>query len=323
MDSVVKTQGNIDKGNLGRAYIWSSSGAIFAASGPSVFMLMITAMVKEVSVMYFLFIGGLAALLVGYIWRKSENDALEESWDKLLDWRISGQILFAGLFLAAHFVFFIYAMQVQSITETIIFVRISPLIVVFLSAIILKKQEKVRSWTGIVFATILSVSGIAIINKINSFSPESFLTSFFLFAITATCSYAFFRVMTVSIKNQSGLSGGAVSGLTMIAGSFGLLVWIVATGSPLIMPGTRELLFLSYLGIATVALGVFANLKAVKLIGAQGKIAFVEYLQAIFGPVFAYLINKEVGLDYSVIIIGGLLIVGGAICANLSVETKK
>jgi len=129
--------------------------------------------------------------------------------------------------------------------------------------------------------------------------------------------------MTVNINRKSELSGGSITGLTMIVGGFGLLIWIIMTGESLILPGVREFLFLSYLGTATVALGVFTNLKAVKLIGRQGKVAFVEYLQAIFGPICAYLINKEGGLDYQVIIIGASFIIGGAIWATLSVKGKN
>jgi len=320
-DSTEKTGKTVTKGNVVRAYSWSSLGAIFASSGPSVFMLMATGMAKEVSVMYFFFIGGLAALLVGYAWRKFNKDAPREPWNRLLEWQISGRISLAGLAFAAHFVFFICAMQAQSITETIIFVRMNPLIVVFLSVLILK--EEIKNWIGVILGTILCLFGIATINRIVSFSPENLLTFFFLFAIIATCSFAFFRVMTVNINRKSELSGGSITGLTMIVGGFGLLIWIIMTGESLILPGVREFLFLSYLGTATVALGVFTNLKAVKLIGRQGKVAFVEYLQAIFGPICAYLINKEGGLDYQVIIIGASFIIGGAIWATLSVKGKN
>jgi len=268
-------------------------------------------------VMYFLFIGGLAALLVGHVWGKFNKDTLREPWGRLSEWQTNGKIFLTGLAFATHFVFFIYAMQAQSVTETIIFVRVNPLIVVFLSVLILK--EKAKSWLGVILGTILCLFGIATINKISSFSLENLLTSFFLFAIIASCSLAFFRVMTVDIEKQSGLSGGSTTGLTMIVGGISLLIWVTVTGQSLALPESREFLFLFYLGTATVALGVFTNLKAAKLIG-QGKVAFVEYLQAIFGPICACLINKEGGFNYQVIVIGTLFIVSGAIWATLSVE---
>lgn len=330
---VKERNGRIPGKDLRRAYGWRFFGVIFEGTGPSVFKVLLgIGVVANLGVMYFLFFGGITTLFLA--WSRIQEkrtatfiDLFKKSFQEEIAWRLT----IAGLSTAGLFICYIYAMQLESVTEAGIIVRVEPVLRILLATFILK--ENIKSWLGIIGSATICLFGLAAIKGVTSFSFVNLFSLFFLVGIAAAFFTAITAVFETDVRNRLILGQGQkekltniinlfITGTVMMIGGLALFFYLTVSGESLIIPSGQSLLLLLYLGVMTIALGKIASLKAYAITKNLSMFAFINYFIPIIVALSAYFINQEKGFNYFSLFVGFLLIIGGSYLANKCIEKK-
>lgn len=278
------------------------------AFGPPAYMkLAETGLSKDLIVGYFLLIGGIGLIPVYSLASNTSNGS---------NVRLPKVLMFAsGILWSVYFLGYIYAMEVSSITETTLGVRMTPLVVVLLSAWLL--NEKVISWVGVTAALVLCLAGVVamrpgVVTSTTMISPA-------MLAILGVCSAgACNEVLRTYIMVRSSMTSARVISASMILGGIAALAFSATVGHPIVIPNMEQFLYLLLLGLGTVAIPAHLNLIAYNMIGSQSKVTFFAYLIPIITAIIAYAWNHE-RADYVSFAIGFVCITTGIMVVNRSI----
>lgn len=269
-------------------------GTCLSALGPSVFMAMLLTVEKmnrEFGIALFLLLGGLSMISVYII------DNLININDKkiMCGVRESIKLVMCGLLSAGQFFAFTFAMQLGSVTETTMMVRVSPLMSILMGHYFL--NEKVKNWKFLILASVLCLGGVFFMQNANTNSPKQTNALAMFFGILCALALAGKNVLSSSLTTKHhSLPNLFVVALSMIIG--GLIMFLVVDGNSFGIPNVNQILILIFLGIVTIAIPASINIHAFRVTGNMGAVTYFSFLLPLFGSVAAYFINGERGFDY-------------------------
>ena len=301
---------------LFRAYCLKFFGMIAGSTGPSTFLLVVVTMNREMGVMYFLMLGSLFMLSLSFVLNNREwrNGTIRKN----LTVRTIVPLVIAGLAVSVSYICYTYSMQLRTVTEAVLIIRINPLINIILARLILK--ERIKSWKGIVLAMVICLMGMVVMEGIRNINVGNLFGPFMLFALATAFLYSLESVMERSAQKNGELPESFISGAEMFIGAVVLFVWAIKSGLPFIIPDGKQLALLVYLGVCTIGIPTFASLRAYKLVDNFSRFAFLQYFFPIFAAISAYLINGERGLNYGNLAMGFVLISIGIWIADRCIE---
>jgi drug/metabolite transporter (DMT)-like permease len=298
-----------------RAYVLLTISCIGMAFGAPAYMkLYQTGMSETEIVSYFLLIGGAASVVFSIILGETPHVISHFMKSSVRDKLSLGAV---GVIWPVYFLCFIGAMKVSSITEVSLVIRTSPVLVVILSVIFL--SEKVKSWPRILSAVALCIAGVLIVRP---GGDGTVLTLALLLALVVSVTAAISEMLRVVISrsNRSDtMSKLRIIGITMCIGGILLIGYELGVGRGLSVPTLAQVLWLLFLGLATVAIPAQLNLVAYHMLGSQIKVSLFTYFVPIYTAVIAYVWNGE-RIDPSYFIIGFMLIVTGVAVALYSIK---
>lgn len=269
-------------------------GTCLSALGPSVFMaglLKAEKMNREFSIALFLLFGGLSMMLVYFI-----DNLINSSKRKIiLSIKESVKLASCGLLSAGQFFAFTFAMQLGSVTETTMMVRVSPIMSILMGHYFL--NEKVRNWKLLVLASSLCLGGVFFMQDIsaNSFAQVKVLAM--LFGILSALALAGKSVLSSSLTaRHHELPNFFVVAISMIIG--GLVMLSFVDKSFFIVPNANQISILIFLGIVTIAIPMTINNYAFRVTKKTGAVTYFGFLLPVLGAMAAYFINDERGFDY-------------------------
>ena len=300
-----------------RAYFFVVLSMFLSSLGPSVFMLLLkdTDMNREFGIMLFLLFGGLAYAIVYLFGSESGEKKQQICWNT----KVLIKLLFSGVLAAVQYFTFTISMQLGSVTETTMFVRLSPLFNVILSSFFL--DEKIISKNKLFLATVLCLGGAFLMQGICLDSLKRINILFILFGVMCALTMATNNVFNGSMSKYDKLPHSLIVAVEMIIGAL-LMIPFIRIES-LNLPSLEQFGILVFLGVFTIAVPNFIKLFAYHATGSMGKIAFFSYLLPVFGSVAAYFINKERGFDYMTLGFSFIIISAGIYFANESIDKKN
>ncbi|MDO8260791.1 MAG: DMT family transporter [Candidatus Magasanikbacteria bacterium] len=311
-----------------KAYLLIFLSMVLGSTGPSTFLLIAKSIDCGVGVMYFLLFGGIVLLLMCYFidtesWKNGEiKEAINQ--------KAVISILVAGVAVALMYLGYVKSMEMESITEGVLIIRISPLISIILARLILK--EKVRTWIGLIFAVAICLGGIFIIRDMKNINLNNFFTPFIIMALSTAFFSSLSSVMARNAQavstnkigeDKKGLPNLFITGSEMLVGFFFLLLWNIVNQVNINLPDLRQFLFLFYLGVITVGIASYLYLKAYSLANNYSRFVIMDYFFPIFTAINAYIINGERGLNYGRLFVGFVFISFGTWIANKCILQKK
>lgn len=302
-----------------RAYFLKILGMMFGSTGPSTFLLVVATMNRETGVMYFLMLGSLIMLSFSLVLNNKEWR--DGTIRRNLTRRTVIPLVIAGLSVSMSYICYTYSMQLKSVTEAVLIIRLSPLINIILARLILK--ERIKSWKGIVLAIMVCLVGIVVMEGMHNINVGNLVSPFMLFALTTAFLCSIESVMERSAQKNGKLPEIFIPGAEMLIGATILLIWAIFRGSSLVISDGSQLMFLVYLGACTIGIPTFTSLKAYKLVDNFSRFAFLQYFFPIFAAISAYLINGERGLDYGNLALGFVLISIGIWIADRCIDKDE
>jgi drug/metabolite transporter (DMT)-like permease len=296
-------------------------GIVLGASGPSVFMLAVNDGIEHnLLIVLFLFTGAISMFIIAY-WkdfRQYSSDEKKAIFRKLI--RIDSVLMFliGGFALASLFIFYVKAMNEQSVSEVAVLVHIRPLFATLLAGWILK--EKI-DWFRTIIAICLSLVGILMICKINLLS-ENLANSFALLAIAAAFFGTLSSVLERKIQELHDIPESLIAGAFMLVAGSGVLIWTAFAGKINLIDVTLyQSALIAWLGIGTVGVSGMLRLKAYKMAGNFHKTYLLGSISPIFSCCFAYILLHE-RIDIIRLLVGFLFIVVACIVVNKSKKSK-
>jgi len=298
-----------------KAYISKMMAVLTGASGPCVFMTVITVLSFWVGVMYFLIFGAIGVLATSMIIERKKHP-VKSFWQKIVQYRrLVFILLIASLCESCLYVFFGMAMQMKTVTETVIAIRVAPLFSIMLAVALL--GERVKSKLGVLLAFGLCFAGMGLT------SGENLVINRFTFVtLGAALLMSLSTVLQRKIITEYQVSKGMLTGMVMLFGAVMMFIWSCLIHASFDIPDLKTFGLLVYLGVMTVGVPVFLGLLAFELIGSLSKLAFFDYLIPLFGSLYAFLWNGEVGFNYWKLAIGFVLVTIGIYFANRSVDQR-
>lgn len=295
------------------AYLAALISVIMASLGPSVFMILIRDMDRDLGIAYFLFFGGLFLLgtTVPPELRERRKLAMVFRGAVLL------RLALASILTVVVFFLFTVSMQVGTITETSILARLNPLFLVAFSALFL--GEKIKNWTMAFVAFCVCFSGAAMFAESNLERLAEANAWFLVLGILTAIAIAVQRAVYCYLQKYDRVSGQFISSVPMMIGSLCMLPFI-GRGTDLI-PSPKQFLIILFLGVVTIALPAYLELIAYEKLGSISKISFLSYLIPIFSGFCAYFVNQERDFSYGFLGVGFLTISVGAVIMNRNVRT--
>jgi len=296
-----------------KAYISKMMAVLTGASGPCVFMTVITVLSFWVGVMYFLIFGAVIVLTISFVMERNEY-SIKSFWHEIiLHRKLMIFLLIASLCESCLYVFFGMAMRMKTVTETVIAIRVAPLFSIMLAVTLL--GERVKSKLGVFLAFALCFAGMGLT------SGENLVINRFTFVtLGAAFLMSLSTVLQRKIITEYQVSKGMLTGMVMLFGAVMMFIWSWLIHASFDIPDLKTFGLLVYLGVVTVGIPVFLGLLAFELIGSLSKLAFFDYLIPIFGSLYAFLWNGEVGFNYGKLVIGFVLVTIGIYIANRSVD---
>lgn len=296
-------------------YVLLLFGSIASAFGPPAYMkLNQTGISENFIVAYFLIIGGCSSYLLGF--RRNAESILNDIKKRPVAVGVSLTVV--GLIWPLYFLAYISAMKEGTITEVSLIVRVSPLIVVFLSVLFL--SEKVTSWSGVLLATVLCITGVMILQPQGS--TLSFVGGALFLALFVSVLGAISAVLRAYVRSLVTTSGLIIVGVTMIIGGLMLLGYNLLIGEKFVALDSMQWFFVFMLGFGTVALPAQIDLIAFKQLKSQTKVTFFGYIIPIITAIIAFLWNDEY-VNYYLFSMAFLLITIGIIVINRSIIHKN
>jgi drug/metabolite transporter (DMT)-like permease len=301
-----------------KAYAYKLLALILGYSGPTFFKVACETMPTAVVIFYFMLIGGIAMLCL------NPQALLAFAKDKSGLCTIKKNItvfLLVSINMAVCYIIYTHALMISTVTETVLIVRIGPLFAIPLSLLILK--EKLRSAKLICLAAFFAIAGLFYTTGNHSFAFSNLLSSFALFALLAGITSQTSGVCEVYLAKQTKLPITIVVGILMISSSIYVGIWAWFRGENLIALNASQFFWVLYLGLVTIGLSSYFNVKAVNLAGSYNVIVFIEFFGPIISMIWTEISSLKEGLYKDPrIIVGFLLISVAAVIANYSVEKK-
>ena len=224
-----------------------------------------------------------------------------------------------GVLVAAQYFTFTVSMQIGSVTETTMIVRLSPLLQVFMSVLFL--GEKVKDWRNILIAAILCLGGAFMMQNVNFESLRQAKIVFMFFGFLCAFVMAGKAVLYGSLSKYDNLPKLFIISVGMIIGA--LLMSPFVKAEFIGVPSFNQMLILIFLGVLTSTVPSFIQLYAFGVIGSMGALSFFSYLLPLLGSVAAYLINHERGFDYYKLGFSFIVISIGIYLANRSIKKRE
>ncbi|MDO9231018.1 MAG: EamA family transporter [bacterium] len=303
------------------AYLLVFLGIIFGSTGPNVIFFVMKEVERDVSVAIFLLLGGMACFFVEFL------DCLykkESFFNSVKNVTIVPKKLWivAGVSMGAIYSFYVRALQLGSISETMLVYRIGPFLSILLATCIL--GEKIKNWKLLLIATAVCLFGTVITKGFASFNPEVFFDSFMIFTLLAAIVFSLRKNLERYIQKEWKVSIKIIVGVMMLIG--GALVSIYAlfiSGAVFTAPSLSNIAWLGYVGTATSALPIILNLKAYEILGNYSRVAYLEYLIPICGATIAFFMHGEKEIFSFFFWIGFGVISFGIFLADKSVKKRK
>jgi len=293
--------------------------AFVGSFGPPVFKHVMKnhAMNQWSIVMYFLLIGGLACIPFSIKGLKQNRISTMFS-----NKRIAGRIILIGALMPVTYICYTHALIYRTATETVPIVRLDALFVVILSAIFLK--EKVKSWSKLLFSILICMVGLGIFVEISLETIISDITEpFVLFAVVAALSLAIQATTQRYLQDKDKIKDEVIVCITMIIGGLCALVIMLITDHKIVIPNGTQFFWIVFLGVVTIFLGIFLQLKAYDKAKSVGKVYLLSFLRPIFVAIISYYLLGECGFSYINLAIGMFLIFTGVYIASNSIEKRE
>ncbi len=300
-------------------YLWVFFGTCLSALGPSFFMKMLKdyPMNRELGVGFFLLFGGLSTIFVYLI------DTFKNSKDKkkiVLNTHMNCKLLVCGVLTAAQFLAFTIAMQLGSVTETTMMVRVSPIMSLLMGHFFL--NEKVENWKLAMFASVLCLGSVLFMQDLSMNFLQSTQILPILLGILSAFALAAKSTLSSSLTaKHHNLPNLLVVSSTMILG--GLLMFFWVDKNSFSFPDMSQLGILVFLGVGTVAIPAAINIHAFRVTGNMGAVTYFGFLLPVLGAVAAYFIYGERGFDYLRLGLAFVIMSIGIVIMNWKPKPKK
>lgn len=300
---------------------WMGNGlalisVILGSLGPPVFKKFIEGVGMNIGISYMLILGGMATIFF-YAFPKLLQAG--KKGFKIFRAAVAVRLLFLGIFTILAYLCYAIAMDVGSVTETVVLTRLSALFVVFLSVRFLK-EEKMRSYSLIGIAVVFCSVGLIMSQfQGNGLLFQKINMSLMFYGILAAIFLAGSFVLQRYLESVDGLDKISVVAISMVIGGVLMAVQVFATGGKFIFPNVEQLILLLFLGFGTIAIPTVLSMDAFKSIGVS-RVSFVNYLMPLFSGVVAFFLNNERGFNYYYLITGFGLITLGVICTKYGIK---
>ena len=277
-------------------------GTFLSAIGPAILknVLSVGQMNRNFGISLILLMGGFSATVI-YLtdsfvnYKNSDKKRIKLSVSEMI------QLTLCGFFTAVHYITFVIAMQIGSVTETAMIVRVGPVMAILMGHFFL--NEKVKSWKIMIISSALCLGSVLLMQDLSTTSLGQNSTIAILFGILCAFAGALKRTLTRNITSKKeSLPKLFVVAVSMMVGglfmSMGGLVITSFTGEELFsLPSMNQSLMLTFLGINSVIYGSI-TIWACRATGDMGVVNFLDYLTPLFGGIAAYFICGEKGFNY-------------------------
>ncbi|PIR94315.1 hypothetical protein COT97_02390 [Candidatus Falkowbacteria bacterium CG10_big_fil_rev_8_21_14_0_10_39_11] len=309
------------KSNSAAAYLFKFLAVLFGASEPSIFMLAIEDIPVELGVMYFCLFGGFLMFVINFLLAKNKRCQIELLIKEVRTKSVFVRLSLIALATSVLYVCYTLAMKNQTVTETVLVIRMAPLFAIVFALIVLR--EKVRSWYLLILSFVLGFVGVLFIQDLSSLSIDSLLSYFMILALVAALLLALSNVLMRQLDQTSALKKNMIVSLYLIMAGCLVLVYNLMIGLDEWGISVKQVFYFIYVGVFTLAIPSILNLKAYELLNSFSRLAFWDYFMPVGAMIFAYFLNKEVGFDYAMLAFSFVLITVAAILADRSIEKTK
>lgn len=283
-----------------KVYFLVLFGTVLSSLGPAIFKNVIEQMNRNFGISLLLLVGGLSATVIyltdSFVNHKNgDKKRIKPSVSEMI------QLALCGVFAAVHFLAFVIAMQIGSVTETTMTVRVSPVMSILMGHFFL--NEKVKSWKIMIISSALCLGSVFLMQDMSNISLDQKSTTAMLLGILSALAGALRKTLTRNITSEvQSLPNLFVLAVSMTVGGLfmimGGLTMIPFTGEKLFsLPNMNQVLMFTFLGINGVISGSIV-IWACQKTGNMGVVTFFEYLIPLFGGIAAYLICGEKGFNY-------------------------
>lgn len=265
---------------------------------------------RNFGISLFLLVGGLSAMVI-YLADSFTN--CKKKGEKRIKPSVSEMIQLAlcGFFAAIHFLTFAIAMQIGSVTETTMTVRVSPVMSILMGHFFL--NEKVKSWRVMMFSSALCLGSVFLMQDLSTISLDQNSTTAMLLGILSALAGALRKTLTRNMTSEEqSLPNLFVVAISMTVGGLFMIMGGLAmtpfTGEKLFsLPNMNQSLMFAFLGINGVISGSII-IWACRATGNMGVVTFFEYLIPLFGGIAAYFICGEKGFNYLSLVLSFALV---------------
>ena len=241
-------------------------------------------------------------------------------WDDIrkLDWRDLGLSIVAGVFLAIHFVSWIYSLEYTTVLVSVVFVTSSPLWVALLEWFVLRQKLPRLVLVGLIIAICgglligFSGGGGAVVEGSNHLLGSGL-------ALLGAIAIAVYLTVGRDIQQSQKLH--ILPYLWLVYGSAGILTLIIVgmTGTPILGYSSQGYLWLVAMTIFPQLIGHSSLNFATRYLPAT-IVSMMTQLEPLGSAILAYIIFSE--LPRPIQILGSGIILVGVMLANLGQRRK-
>lgn len=244
-------------------------------------------------------IGGLFILIILLI--------KKEKIDKDLLKRNMIILILSGAFMGLNWIFLFEAYKYSTVSMATLTYYLAPVLLMLISPIFLKEKLSKNKMLGIGLAMI----GMLLVNRA-VFGGEDLLKGF-TFGILSAIFYTLLMLFNKFLK--PGLSGLVITFVQLISAFFVILLFVILSKEPFILPKGAGLLNLLIVCILHTGIACLLYFSSMQKLHAHS-IALCSYIDPLSALLFsAMFLNERLSL---IQIIGAILILGGAAFGELS-----
>ncbi|MGB9742832.1 MAG: DMT family transporter [candidate division WOR-3 bacterium] len=223
-----------------------------------------------------------------------------------------GMSLLGGIFLAAHFGFWIESLRHTTVTSSVVLVAMNPIFVALLSPFLIRERLSVRLW----LAVIIGIVGAVIINRPAISTTGNLIGN--LLALTGALFAALYVIIGRKLRPGISLLGYVYP--VYFAAALMLILLALITGNPLTACSLKTCLFILLLAIGPQLIGHTSFNWALAYLPAP-VVALTILGEPVGTTLLAVTLLRQPPTGYE--ILGGLIILSAIYLASTSFSLKK